>query len=138
MGNFVCNICSKNEEKYGDENDDNDYNDVKFLNVRSSIITDLKLSMNNSSGTVTSFQFLDNNYFKKNPLEEYEIIKKISPTKCQVIKKQDKGNKLFSKLLIMESLEHYSKNNIKRIMNDIFKLNNKGIVKVNCIYKYSS
>ena len=134
MGNFVCDICSKNEEKY---EDDNDNNDEKFMKVRSSIMNDLKLSMNNSSGTVSSFQFIENNYFKTNPLEEYEIIKKLTPTKCQVIKKQDKGMKLFSKLLIMESLEQYSKN-IKRIMNDIFKLNNKGIVKVNCIYKYSS
>ena len=134
MGNFICDICSQNEEK---NDDDIGYKDEKFLNVRNSIINDLKLSMNNSSGTVTAFQFLENNYFKKNPLEEYEIIKKLTPTKCQVIKKQDKGMKLFEKLLIMESFEHYSKN-IKRIMNDIFKLNNKGIVKVNCIYKYSS
>ena len=134
MGNFICNICSRNEENY---DDDNDYKNQTFLKARSSIINNPRLSVNNPPGMIPNFQFLDNNYFEKSPFEEYEIIKNLTQTKCQVIKKQDKGMKLFEKLLIMESFEQYSKNN-KRIMNDIFKLNNKGIVKVNCIYKFSS
>ena len=132
MGNFVCNICSKKE---GDIDED-DYNE-KFKKAKNSIMNDLTTSMNNSSGIMLDFQFLNRYFFEKNPLEEYEIIQKISPTKYQVIEKLNKGIKLFEKLSIMECIEQYCEN-INYVMNDIFfKLNDKCIVKIKYIYKFS-
>ena len=128
MGNFVCNICSKKE---GDIDED-DYNE-KFKKAKNSIMNDLTTSMNNSSGIMLDFQFLNRYFFEKNPLEEYEIIQKISPTKYQVIEKLNKGIKLFEKLSIMECIEQYCEN-INYVMNDIFfKLNDKCIVKIKYI-----
>ena len=131
MGTFVCNICSKKEE----EIDDDYYK--KFKKAKNSIKTDLKISMNNSSGIMLDFQFLNRYFFEKNPLEDYELIRKISPTKYQVIEKLNKGIKLFEKLSIMECIEQYCEN-INYVMNDIFfKLNDKCIVKIKYIYKFS-
>ena len=131
MGIFGCNICFKKEEN---DDDDDKKNRKKWKNK---FIRNSKIIINNSSETIIEEYFLNNTIYEKDPLEDYEIIKNLNSTKNQVIKKVNKGMKLFEKLYIMECIEEINKD-INYILNDIFKLNTKGIVKINSLYQFGN
>ena len=130
MGIFGCNTCFKKEE-----NDDDDKKNRKKW--KNKFIRNSKIIINNSSETIIEEYFLNNTIYKKDPLEDYEIIKNLNSNKNQVIKKVNKGMKLFEKLYIMECIEEFNKD-INYILNDIFKLNTKGIVKINSLYQFDN
>ena len=115
MGIFGCNICFKREEN---DDDDDKKNRKKWKNK---FIRNSKIIINNSSETIIEEYFLNNTIYEKDPLEDYEIIKNLNSTKNQVIKKVNKFNK-----------------DINYILNDIFKLNTKGIVKINSLYQFGN
>ena len=120
MGLLFCFKCGSEVRKYEDDGPEERPNDINNI-----------IEIKDSTRTLEKSRALYNNILEKNPIDDYIIKKKISKSKNQIIRKDDKEEKIY----MMEKIDEYDKS-INHLINEILKLDHQYISKIYYVYIY--
>ena len=84
MGLVFCFKCGSEVRKYEDDGPEERPNDINNI-----------IEIKDSTRTLEKSRALYNNILEKNPLDDYIIKKIISESKNQIIRKEDKEEKIY-------------------------------------------